>query len=96
MNALQATINVKVNGTTMTLNNVKEGSNVELDMMPNAGKPAAAPAVRARFVTYNLSRWLVAFARVQICFALYTVVGACVFPVTGRVCLLGVPNAWAT
>lgn len=43
---MQATINIKVNNTAMVLNNVKEGSNVEVDMTPTAQQAPAAAAVR--------------------------------------------------
>lgn len=45
---MQATISIKVNDTAMVLNNVKEGSNVEVDMTPTAaGAAPAATDVRA-------------------------------------------------
>lgn len=44
---MQATINVTVNGTPITVNNVKEGNPVNIDMSPDP--VPAAPSVRFRF-----------------------------------------------
>jgi inosine-uridine nucleoside N-ribohydrolase len=44
---VQATINIKVDNSTLTLQNVKEGSNVEVDLKPEAAAPAH-PAAQVR------------------------------------------------
>lgn len=49
---MQATIQIKVNDTAMVLNNVKEGSNVEVDLKPTAQQAPAAASVRLRQISH--------------------------------------------